>query len=100
MAPKKVSVSVPASLLGEEPQTQSPESSESLDYESLKQAILNKFEISIESYRLWFRTAEWKDGESALELQARLKDLCTRWLKPQQHDKEMIIDFIILEQFL
>ncbi|XP_051777338.1 neurotrophin receptor-interacting factor homolog [Erpetoichthys calabaricus] len=73
---------------------------ESLIYDSLKAAILEKYEISIETYRVRFRSLEWEEGQSPKELLTLLKELCTKWLQPQKHSIDQIIDFILLEQLL
>ncbi|XP_039608974.1 uncharacterized protein LOC120528972 [Polypterus senegalus] len=73
---------------------------ESLRYDSLKGAILEKFEISTETYRIRFRSVEWEHGQSPKELLALLKELCTKWLQPDKHTVDQIIDFVLLEQLL
>ncbi len=45
----------------------------SQDYMKVKQAILNKFNISTETYRQRFHSKSIKEGETAKELQAQAK---------------------------
>lgn len=73
---------------------------DSRDYVKVKQAILRKMEINAETYRLGFRSMSIREGETARELQSRLKDLYEKWLNPKQKSKEEIGEQIILEQFL
>uniref|UniRef100_A0A8C4X554 SCAN box domain-containing protein n=1 Tax=Erpetoichthys calabaricus TaxID=27687 RepID=A0A8C4X554_ERPCA len=70
----------------------------SLQYDSLKGAILEIFAISTETYQIHFRSVEWGENQSPKELLAQLSDLCFKWLKPKKHTVEPVIDFIILEQ--
>lgn len=69
-------------------------------YSKVKQAILDKFEINAETYRQRFRANTILEGETAKELQARLKDLFGKWLSPASKTKEDICEKMILEQFL
>lgn len=69
------------------------------DYDKLKQAILQKFDITEESYRQRFRSSQRKQNESNRELVARLDDLASKWLKSCKSAKE-VRDKIIMEQFL
>ncbi len=73
---------------------------DSQDYMKVKQAILNKFNISTETYRQRFRSKSIKEGETAKELQARLKDLMEKWLDPETRTRDQVCDQIVLEQFL
>lgn len=76
------------------------DSTEALEYSKLKEAILAKFNINKETYRVNFRTAEVKGEETPKELYVRLRDLYRRWLEPQKRSKEEIGELIIMEQFL
>ena len=70
------------------------------DYKKVKEAILCKYEINKETYRLRFRASTVLKGETPKELQARLKDLYEKCMMPKQKTKEEIGDTIVLEQFL
>ncbi len=69
-------------------------------YEDLKEALLEKFNISPETYRQRFRSTTVPGGESPTETYHRLKNLYKRWVRPEGHSKEEIGEAIILEQLL
>lgn len=71
-----------------------------MEYEELREALLEKFDISAETYRQRFRQTSTKPGETPTETYHRLKGLYARWIKPQQRTKEEIGELIILEQLL
>uniref|UniRef100_A0A8C4RXN6 SCAN box domain-containing protein n=1 Tax=Erpetoichthys calabaricus TaxID=27687 RepID=A0A8C4RXN6_ERPCA len=68
--------------------------------ETPDRAILEKFEIRTETYRIRFRSVEWEHGQPPKELLALLKELSTKWLQPDKHTVDQIIDFVLLEQHL
>ena len=72
---------------------------DAMSYEKVKEAILQRYNITSESYRQRFRALRQKTGESGQELVARLDDLAAKWLKSCKTPEE-IRDKIILEQFL
>uniref|UniRef100_A0A8D2LBN4 SCAN box domain-containing protein n=1 Tax=Varanus komodoensis TaxID=61221 RepID=A0A8D2LBN4_VARKO len=47
-----------------------------------------------------FRQFRYRDSEGPQEACSRLWFLCCRWLKPERHSKEQILELLILEQFL
>ena len=53
---------------------------EAKDYDTLKEAILRRYDINEETYRQQFRKQP-KEGEPPQELITRLKDLATRWAR-------------------
>ncbi|RXN13465.1 zinc finger and SCAN domain-containing 9 [Labeo rohita] len=69
-------------------------------YTDLKEALLEKFNISPETYRQRFRSTTVPAGESPTETYKRLKNLYKRWVRPEEHSKEEIGEAIILEQLL
>ncbi|KAI4883507.1 hypothetical protein NFI96_029468 [Prochilodus magdalenae] len=73
---------------------------DSLDYAKVKAAILSKYNINPESYRLQFRATEVGEEETPKELYVRLKELFQKWVQPQNRTKEEIAEVIILEQYL
>ncbi|XP_057184151.1 uncharacterized protein LOC130550664 [Triplophysa rosa] len=52
------------------------------DYKDLKEALLEKFNISPETYRQRFRSATVPAGESPMETYHWLKNLYRRWVRP------------------
>ncbi|XP_058622258.1 uncharacterized protein LOC131533845 [Onychostoma macrolepis] len=69
-------------------------------YADLKEALLEKFNISPETYRQRFRAGSIPAGESPTETYNRLRNLYRRWVKPERHTKEEIGETIVLEQLL
>ncbi|KAK7889577.1 hypothetical protein WMY93_025137 [Mugilogobius chulae] len=69
-------------------------------YEDLKEALLAKFDISPETYRMQFRSNSLPPGESPTETYHRLRGLYRRWIRPEDHSKEEIGEAIIKEQLL
>ena len=69
------------------------------DYDQLKSAILQWYDITEESYRQRFRAAKPRPGESHRELAARLKDLAGKWMKTCTSIEELR-DLVVLEQLL
>ena len=68
-------------------------------YKKVKEAILRRYDINEETYRLRFRTAEPKEGETPVEFTRRLHDTCDRWLK-ECDTREKVVDAIVKEQLL
>ncbi|KAL1271128.1 hypothetical protein QQF64_030146 [Cirrhinus molitorella] len=73
---------------------------DALDYDSVKSAILRKYDINTETYRQRFRFLEVAPSESPKELYARLKELYVKWIRPEGKTVEEIGELIILEQYL
>ena len=53
-------------------------------YDAVKEAILRRYDITEETYRQRFRKLRPSEGESPQELITRLKDLATRWARPEE----------------
>ena len=54
---------------------------EAHNYKKLKSAVLQRYDITRESYRKWFRSAKLREGEPNRELVVRLEDLVRKWTK-------------------
>ncbi|XP_041822887.1 uncharacterized protein LOC121628054 [Melanotaenia boesemani] len=73
---------------------------DSLEYDKVKAAILQKYDVNPETYRQRFRSLEVKLDENPKELYARLKELYGKWIKPKGKSVQEISEIIILEQYL
>ena len=76
------------------------DSVKSQDFLEVKQAILKRYNINEETYRQRFRNIKKKPEESYAEIEVRLRDLSKKWLKPNERNKEEVIDVIIREQLV
>lgn len=68
------------------------------DYQRVKAAILDRYEVTEETQRQRFRTLRDKTGNHPNTLVAKLKEYATRWLKPQTPGERAIVNKIVLEQ--
>ena len=72
-------------------------SEKAADYETVKKAILARYDINQESYRQRFRSIVRLEGETNRELTARLHDLTSKWL---QDCKTVAEDLVVMEQLI
>ncbi|KAM6471930.1 uncharacterized protein PHA67_002822 isoform 1-T2 [Liasis olivaceus] len=70
------------------------------DYENVKVAILRGEAMTMEAQRQRFRQFYCQEVEDPRRVQSHLQELCHRWLKPERHTKDQILELLILEQFL
>lgn len=71
------------------------------DYGKVKVAILRVDSyVATETHRQSFRHFCYQDTEGPRGTCQQLQELCYRWLRPESHTKEQILDLLILEQFL
>ncbi|XP_026542894.1 SCAN domain-containing protein 3-like [Notechis scutatus] len=70
------------------------------DYGKVKAAILRGAAFKMEAQRQHFRQFRYQEVEDPRRVYGDLRELCYRWLKPEKHTKEEILELLILEQFL
>ncbi|XP_056116336.1 uncharacterized protein LOC130092496 [Rhinichthys klamathensis goyatoka] len=70
------------------------------DYDRVKEAILKKYEINPETYRLRFRSLNTAAEESPTELYIRLKDLFSKWVQLDVSSKTKMMETLVLEQYM
>ncbi|XP_063148739.1 uncharacterized protein LOC134489803 [Candoia aspera] len=66
----------------------------------LKEELPDADTIVSEIRRQHFRQFRYQEAKGPQEACSRLWFLCCRWLKPERHTKEQILELLILEQFL
>ncbi|XDV20314.1 hypothetical protein PO909_025663 [Leuciscus waleckii] len=69
-------------------------------YDDIKAAVLSKYNVTEETYRLRCRSLMIPTGESLKETYNRIKGLNKRWMRPETKSKEQVGETIILEQYL
>ncbi|XP_038159597.1 uncharacterized protein LOC119795516 isoform X2 [Cyprinodon tularosa] len=72
----------------------------SMNYDQVKLAILQKYDINSETYRQRFRSLQVEPEETPKELYTRLKELYGKWVQPKGKTVEQINEIMILEQYL
>lgn len=70
------------------------------DYDKVKQAVLDRYEITPEWYRLRLRSPTPPEGTRPRAVIARLKNAATRWLKPTTEAGRRIVELVVIEQLL
>ncbi|KAL5497079.1 hypothetical protein EMCRGX_G013478 [Ephydatia muelleri] len=69
------------------------------DYEQVKEAILVRYGVREETYRLRFRSMKKKTEETYRELANRLQDTVKKWLR-EYESKDELMDVHVKEQFV
>ncbi|XP_063775447.1 uncharacterized protein LOC134910982 [Pseudophryne corroboree] len=70
-------------------------------YAFIKKALLAKFQITAESYRLKFRTLNKGGTDSYQEFASQLRQACGKWLEGRQASTvEQIVNLIVVEQLM
>nr|XP_056723242.1 zinc finger protein with KRAB and SCAN domains 7-like [Euleptes europaea] len=70
------------------------------EYGKVKVAILRREANRMETLRQHFRQFRSREVEDPRRIYSQLQELCHRWLRPERHSKEQILELLILEQFL
>ena len=71
------------------------------DYEKLKLALLKRYQLNDEGFRVKFRSSTISPGESSSQFIERLRNYLKRWVELNNTDKTYDgIDLLVREQFL
>ncbi|XP_053158277.1 zinc finger protein 397-like isoform X2 [Hemicordylus capensis] len=76
------------------------EAGEREDYWKVRGDPPREDSFTAEVQRTLFREFRYQEAEGPREACSRLWYLCHRWLTPEKHTKEQILELVILEQFL
>jgi hypothetical protein len=73
-----------------------------LDYDTLKKALLKRFDLTEEGFRKRFETSRPEQGETFIQFAIRLGNYMTRWIELSSTEKsyEGIVDLFIRTQLL
>ena len=69
------------------------------DYDRVKAAIFQRYDINEETYRRRFRAVQPKENETPVELVIRVRDLAEKWLK-DCGNRQTVVDTLVMEQFV
>ncbi|XP_077186834.1 zinc finger and SCAN domain-containing protein 21-like [Paroedura picta] len=62
--------------------------------------MLHPATVASDVHSRCFRHFRYQEADGPREVCSRLHGLCSRWLEPERHTKQQILDLVILEQFL
>ena len=69
------------------------------DYDRVKAAIFQRYDINEETYRRRFQMVKPKENETPVELVIRIRDLAEKWLKDCR-SRQAVLDAVVKEQFV
>ena len=69
------------------------------DYDRVKAAIFQRYDINEETYRCRFRAIKPLENETPVELAIRVQDLAEKWLK-DCGNRAAVVDAVVKEQFI
>ncbi|XP_008104049.2 tigger transposable element-derived protein 1 [Anolis carolinensis] len=85
----------------QEPQTTTMDDGSHLDAtHSGKEETAGKDAVELEIQRQHFRVLVYQEAAGPRNFWEQLRNLCRKWLMPERHTKEQILDLVTLEQFL
>ena len=75
---------------------------DSLDYDKLKEALLQRFQLTVEGFRRKFRRGKPKEGETTVQFLARIENYLKRWINLAKIENtfEGVCDLLLREQLL
>ena len=75
---------------------------DALNYDTLKSALLKRYQMTEDGYRLKFRTSRPEKGETPRQFQARLNSYLDKWIHMSEINKTYadVLDLLMQEQFL
>ncbi|XP_051037554.1 zinc finger protein 287-like [Phodopus roborovskii] len=65
-----------------------------------KQTLTSRLLRDTETCRQNFRNFSYPDVAGPRKALSQLRELCLKWLRPEVHSKEQILELLVLEQFL
>ena len=73
-----------------------------LDYDVLKTALFQQYDLSEETFKRKFRSSKPKAGESFVQFVTRLRSYFRRWIDMSEIDEtyDRLFDFMVCDQFL
>ena len=76
--------------------------SDALDYDKLKDALLQRFEMTEEGFRRRFRSGKPEKGETFVQYVSRAKNYLQRWfqLAKVEETYKAVVDFLLRDQLL